>query len=73
MLRVITDWMSCRSSFNLVRLRAVRVSRYSFLVRWMKVSNLMKAYGRAVGPGRNCAPRHRVSFDTRDEGSVCVG
>ena len=26
-----------------------------------------------VGPGGYCSPRHRVPFDSRDEGSKCVG
>jgi len=25
-----------------------------------------------VGPGGCCSPRHRVTFDSRDEGSKCV-
>ena len=46
MFRVTMDWISASSSFSLLTLRCVRVSRYSFLVFWMKVSNLMNAYGR---------------------------
>jgi hypothetical protein len=26
-----------------------------------------------VGPGECCSPRHRVQFNSRDEGSKCVG
>jgi len=26
-----------------------------------------------VGPRINCSPRHQISFDSRNEGSVCVG
>ena len=26
-----------------------------------------------VGPGRYCSPRHRMSSDSRNDGSKCVG
>jgi hypothetical protein len=46
---VITFVTSFNSSFSLSRLADARESWYVFLVRWMKVSNSTKAYGRRVG------------------------
>ena len=54
--RPSTSWMfcfmisctSCKSSLSLLKLRCVRVSMYSFFVFWIKVSNLIKAYGRVA-------------------------
>jgi hypothetical protein len=46
---VITFVTSRSSSFSLSRFWEARLSWYVFLVRWMKVSNWMKAYGRRFG------------------------
>jgi len=46
---VITFVTSLSSSFNLSRFCVARVSEYVALVREMKVSNSMNAYGRNVG------------------------
>lgn len=49
MFFVITLVTSFSSSFNLSKLADALESWYVFLVRWMKVSNSTKAYGRRVG------------------------
>lgn len=46
---VITLVTSCSSEFSLSRFCVARVSEYVAFVRWMKVSNSMKAYGRSDG------------------------
>ena len=28
--------------------------------------------GSEVGPGRSCSPRHRISFNSGQEGSICI-
>ena len=33
----------------------------------------LKTEARAVRPGEYWSPRHRMPFDSRDEGSKCVG
>lgn len=48
MFFVMTLVTSFSSSFSLSRLELARASWYVFFVRWMKVSNSTKAYGRRV-------------------------
>jgi len=33
----------------------------------------MLAAAATVGPARYCSPRHRLPFNSRNEGSTCVG
>jgi hypothetical protein len=54
MFFVMTFVTSFSSSFNLSRFCVALESWYVFFVRWMKVSNSTKAYGRHVGERYCC-------------------
>ena len=51
------------------------IDSYSLAVAYRALADnaAAKAMSMQAGPGAYCLPRHRVPFNSRDEGSNCVG